>query len=197
MAETMMSRSRAIDSRDDAYVREWFVDLEVLAQVHGWVFADLVRAIDERRVPSPSYVLANGTRMVPADYFALVGAPDELETLRERFDSRLIGAAGAERLTDEERDDSWAGYISGEFGVCLKDVSPESIVAKGRFITAIDQLLAEPREDDHEWLEQLRTAVDRLDALEKPFAVFDREYYGGPVTRDRYITALRERYLTR
>jgi hypothetical protein len=196
MAETIEPLNRVIDSRDEAYVRTWFVDLELLARVHRWRSADLLRAIDERRVPGPSYILADGTRMVPGDYFALVGPPEELESLRERFETRLIAAAGAEHLTDEEREDSWAGYISGGFGVCLKDVSPESIVAKGRFITAIEQLLAAPREDDTEWVENLRAAVDRLDALEKPFALFDRDYYGGPVTRDRYVTAVRDRYLS-
>src|SRR4029077_8585330 len=120
MAQTINPRDRVIDSRDEAYVRERFVDLELLAHVHGWELAILLRAIDERRMPSPSYVLADGTRMVPADYFALVASPDDLDTLRERFESRLIGAARPNRLTDEERAESWDGYLSGGFGVCLK-----------------------------------------------------------------------------
>ncbi len=195
MADTIAARSRMIDSRDEAYVKAWFVDLELLAQIHRWELAELERAIDDLRAPAPSYVLADGTRMVPPDYFALFGTPDDLKTLRKRFDERLLGAPDAGGLSDEEREESWEGYISGGFGICLKDVSPESIVAKSHFMTAIDQLLAAPRDDDAEWTEQLRAAVDSLDALEKPFAVFDREYYGGPVTRDRYITAVRNRYL--
>jgi hypothetical protein len=35
--------------------------------------------------------------------------------------------------------------------------------------------------------------VDALDALEKPFALFDRERFG-PVSRDRCVTAVRERF---
>jgi hypothetical protein len=54
-----------------------------------------LRVIDELRVSAPSYILLDGTRIAAADYFALVGAPEELETLRERFDRRLIGAVEA------------------------------------------------------------------------------------------------------
>ena len=35
--------------------------------------------------------------------------------------------------------------------------------------------------------------MDALDALEKPFASFDRKRFG-PVSRDRCITAVRERF---
>jgi hypothetical protein len=36
--------------------------------------------------------------------------------------------------------------------------------------------------------------VDALDALEKPFARFDRARFDGPVSRDRCVTAVRERF---
>src|SRR5579863_2320437 len=103
MPDTITSRSRFVDSRDDAYVRAWFVDLEILARIHGWDIVDLARAIDERRAPEPTYILADGTRMVPADYFALLGTPVDFGSLRERFDKRLIDAAGTEGVSVEER----------------------------------------------------------------------------------------------
>jgi hypothetical protein len=36
-------------------------------------------------------------------------------------------------------------------------------------------------------------AVDELDALERPFCAFDREYFGRPVSRDTYIDGVRGR----
>jgi hypothetical protein len=80
--------------------------------------------------------------------------------------------------------------LSGEFGACLRDPSPETIVAKAGLMTAIAALLARPAPDDA----ALRGAVDALDALERPFAAHDRERFGGPVSRDRLITAPRARF---
>src|SRR5579863_8776986 len=116
MADTIPTRSRMINSRDEDYVRTWFVNLELLARIHCWKHADLVRAIEELRAPAPSYILADGTRMVPPDYFALFATPEELETLKDRFERRLHRAVDTGSLSDEERDESWAGYISGGFG---------------------------------------------------------------------------------
>lgn len=51
---------------------------------------------------------------------------------------------------------------------------------------------ADPPADDG-WRHELTAAVDALDALEKPFAPFDRVRFG-PVSRDRCVTAVRERF---
>jgi Family of unknown function (DUF6058) len=51
-----------------------------------------------------------------------------------------------------------------------------------------------PLRDEPPPLERLRTAVDELDALLRPFAPYDRIRFGGPVSRDRYVTALRARF---
>jgi Family of unknown function (DUF6058) len=40
---------------------------------------------------------------------------------------------------------------------------------------------------------ELTAAVDALDAVERPFALFDRERFG-PVSRDRCVTTVRERF---
>jgi hypothetical protein len=40
----------------------------------------------------------------------------------------------------------------------------------------------------------LRGAVDALDALERPFAAWDRERFGTPSSRDRLINATRQRF---
>jgi hypothetical protein len=72
-------------------------------------------------------------------------------------------------------------------------VTPASIVAKGELMDTIERLTADPAPDDDHWRRELTTAVDALDALEKPFARFDRERFG-PTSRDNCITAVRERF---
>jgi hypothetical protein len=59
---------------------------------------------------------------------------------------------------------------------------------------AIGALLARPAPADAGWCGALRGAIDGLDALERPFAAYDRERFGGPSSRDRLITATRERF---
>jgi hypothetical protein len=67
----------------------------------------------------------------------------------------------------------WEAYLSGEYAVCLHSVSPETIRRKAELIAQIDAAVAE------------------LDALLRPFAPYDRIRFGGPVSRDRYVTPLR------
>jgi hypothetical protein len=76
----------------------------------------------------------------------------------------------------------------------LVATTPEAIVAKGALMGAIAALLARPASTDAGWRAATRAAVDALDSLERPFARYDRERFGGPVSRDRFITATRERF---
>jgi Family of unknown function (DUF6058) len=145
---------------------------------------DVRRLIAEERLPQPSYVLPDGAEMVPDDYFTLADAG------RKDFARRFLAAGGKASALEQE----WAGYLSGAYGVCLKEQSPENIVRKDQLVTAIEKLLADPRPDDTEWRDRLRTSVDDLDRLERPFAPdYDRARWGLS-SRDRCITAPRERY---
>jgi hypothetical protein len=58
----------------------------------------------------------------------------------------------------------------------------------------IEAHLADPRVDESEWLANLHRLVDELDELEPPFAPYDRVRFGGPISRDRLIDLVRERY---
>ncbi len=138
---------------------------------------DGVRAeIAAGRLPKPAYVLDDGTEMVAPDHVALVERAGSVDALRPWFEARAPG--------------EWDDYISGGYAVCLHSVSPETILRKGELTERIQALLAE--EPPHE--PALRAAVDELDALLRPFAPCDRIRFGGPVSRDRYVTAVRERF---
>lgn len=48
-----------------------------------------------------------------------------------------------------------------------------------------------PRQDDRDWPNELKSTVDELDPLERPFAAYDRIRFGSPSSRDRLSTAAR------
>jgi hypothetical protein len=138
-------------------------------------------------LPKPSYYDAEGNAYVPKDY-------DLQESDRRRFDersmaeiARLDGRYDAAWIAEQ-----WTFYWSGEYGMCLKSATPENIVRKNWLIDRIATLIGEPHQEVN--LRDLREAVDALDAIERPFCDFDREYFGGPVSRDKYVTATRKDY---
>jgi hypothetical protein len=168
-------------AEDIHYVRSTFV-----------VMDEAVRPLVERGVlPQATYVLPDGTPMVPPDHAALLDAADgDADAVAALFKERFRGAGGDPASVDEEHE----AWLSGEYGACLWDTAPESIVAKGGLMQAIAALLVNPREHDERWRAAVRGAVDALDAHERPFARFDRERFGGSCSRDRLITATRMRF---
>jgi Family of unknown function (DUF6058) len=180
----------ALTQADVEYIRANFVPLGDLCASRGQS-VDRVRAlIAADMLPAASYVLEGGTEMVPAEYFDLVEEAGGEGALRGLFARRFLEAGGPEDDVGEE----WEGYLSGAYGVCLKEVTPENIARKSALVAEIDGLLAAPKPEDATWLAQLRSRVDELDELERPFAPdYDRARWG-PSSRDRCITAARERY---
>jgi hypothetical protein len=176
---------------DIEYIRANYRPLADVCAEHGDRLEEIERLIRGRRLPSPSYVLPDGTGMVPRDYFALVdeaGGPDKL---RAEFERRHRDAGGplAELAAD------WDGYIDGIYAVCLRSVSPETIVRKEQLVVSVGLLLDHPRPDDPGWQEQLAREVEELDRLERDFSPdYDRQRFERAPTRDRLIVAARDRY---
>lgn len=183
-----------LSDADVTYIRDSFVPLDELCARRGIEVEDVRGLVQQRCLPRASYILDDGTEMAPPDYFALYDAARD-EPVEALFRRRL--AARAQELGvscgETELAEEWEGYLSGDFGVCLREVTPENICAKGMHMTIIEQLLAAPRPRDQAWLDELAQHVNALDRLERPFAQFDRARWGA-VSRDRLIIAVRERY---
>jgi hypothetical protein len=176
---------------DLPYLRTHFVALEELARAHGRDPDGVRAAAASGLLPAPAYVLADGTELVAPDHFALADAAGGEARLPGWFAEAYARAAAGEPAADPP-EEAWRDYLSGQYAICLRSVTPETIVRKSVLIPRIEELLAAPDEGDPAWREALREAVDALDALERPFAPCDR--VEGPVSRDRLITAVRERY---
>jgi uncharacterized protein DUF6058 len=154
--------------------------------------AEEVRAlIREGLLPAPSYVLPDGGEMVPEDYFRLVDEAGGPKRLRQEFERRYLAAGGEA----SELEEDWGGYIGGIYGVCLRHVSPETIVRKSELVRSIGRLLANPAPEDAAWQSRLRDEVGGLDALEREFSPdYDRKRFERPPSRDLLIVTARERY---
>jgi Family of unknown function (DUF6058) len=175
---------------DLAYLSANYLTLEELCADRAESPVAVQRLIQERRLPRPSYVLPDGTGMFPADYFRLVDEAGGVDGLREHFAARHRAAKGR----DLEHD--WKMYLDGIWGICLRDVVPETIVRKNTLVSSLCELLvlARPRYED--WRQALREQVDELDELEREFSPdYDRsEQVDRPPTRDLIIAAARERF---
>jgi hypothetical protein len=131
--------------------------------------------------------------MFPPDYFRLVDEAGGIDALRRHFE-RLHEAAVGRFGPASTLAEDWQGYLSGAYGVCLWEVTPERMVEKAALIARIQHLVAEPDPGNPAWQDRLRTAVERLDAIERPFTDHDRHRWGG-TSRDTNVTEVRARYL--
>jgi hypothetical protein len=170
---------------DDAYVSEWFTPLEELAAQAGQTADELRQLVLSNRLPLPSYIRSDGAQMVPRDLLELPRRAGGFDRLPEYFAAQFDNPVKAVS--------EWDGYLAGHY-VCLRSVSPENMKRKDELVSAIETQLARPQSDSSAWLEQLHNLVDELDALEPPFAPYDRLRFGGPVSRDRLINDVRERF---
>ena len=176
---------------DLAYIRGDYRTLGELCAGRDETPAGVGRLIEKGLLPRPSYVLDDGTEMFPTDYFRLADEAGGAEALPAYFAKRL------RETGDDDVEEQWEGYLSGLYGVCLRQVTPEAIARKTALVTSLCELLVLAKPRDPEWRERLRAEVDELDELERQFSPdYDRneERFGCKPTRDLLIAAARERY---
>jgi RimJ/RimL family protein N-acetyltransferase len=171
---------------DDAYVREHFLAATLEA----------MQLMLDGRLPLPSYVLGDGTPMVPAAHGSLVEVAGGVDRLHDWFIAFWVEdpAAG-------ERE--WAQYLSGQY-VCLREVLPFRIKQKNERVAEAAAAVDLLRRDPHDPIARgmLGEAVDGviavpgLDALLLPMTAYDRLRFGGPTVRETWVDAPRREFLT-
>ncbi len=170
---------------DDEYVTEWFAPLEEIAAQAGETVDELRRMVLSNRLPLPSYIRSDGAQMVTRDLLELRDRAGGVDRLPEYFASQFDDPADA--LS------AWDGYLAGH-SVCLRSVTPEGMQRKDELVDAIEAQLEQPEPGSSGWLVDLHALVDELDALEPPFAPYDRLRFGRPVSRDRLIDDVRTQF---
>jgi len=140
---------------DLAYLSANYLTLEELCTDRAQSPEEVRSLIQERRLPQPSYVVPDGTGMFAADYFRLVDEAGGVGRLREHFAARHRAASAARRGNELEQD--WEMYLDGTWGICLRDVTPETIVRKNVLVWSLCELLVLARPRDPEWRKALRS----------------------------------------
>ncbi|MFJ4095942.1 DUF6058 family natural product biosynthesis protein [Kitasatospora sp. NPDC089913] len=167
---------------DDAYVDRQFAALEVLCARRG-VDPDEVRGhMLAGRLPLPGYLRSDGTEMVAPDLLELVDEAGGLAKLPDWFRGHWADPA--------EGEEEYESYLSGQ-NVCLHRLHPVTMRRKGELVRDITEALGDPSRDNPARLPALHALVDELDALEPEFTAYDRLRFGGPVSRDTCIDAVR------
>ena len=186
----------ALSDADVAYVTRSYAGLAAICDGRRETPAEVRRLMAEGRLPRPTYLLSDGAEMVPRDYFDLADAAGGVGALPGWFADQLRRELAARDMdaSPERVAREWTDYLNGEYGVCLRRVSPENIAEKARLMESVEQAIARPRPDDEAWRAALRRDVDLLDAMVREFADWDRVRFGGPISRDRLITAVRARF---
>ena len=171
---------------DDAYVREHFVAATPAAMEHMLA----------GRLPLPSYVLSDGTPMVPAAHGELAEVAGGVHRLRRWF----VAFWPDEPATAEAE---WGHYLSGQY-VCLKEVSPIRIRMKTARVAEVSAAVEILRRDPHDPIGRgmIGQAVDGvlavpgLDSILLPMTAYDRLRFGGPTVRETWVDGPRAEFLT-
>jgi hypothetical protein len=186
----------ALSRADKSYIERNFYRLEELCLGRPKTPADYRSQIRGGRLPRPTYVM-DGIEFYPADFFVLLDSAGSIgDQLKREFAARYQRTAEShgQVVSEGQIEEEYAAYLSGEYGVCLRWVTPETIFLKGLAMARIDELMGHPRPADTEWSDALRSWVSRLDALEREFAPCDTERFGSLPSRVRYIDRTREKY---
>ena len=172
---------------DDDYVRHHFVPVssdETLLLMLGGL------------APLPSYVLSDGTPMVPETHGGLARVAGGLDRLHDWFlafwpDDPATGEA------------EWEAYLSGRH-VWLREVTPVRIRQQAERVAQAKEAVEILRRRPHDPLGRgmLGEAIDGvlgvtgLDALLLPMTNYDRARFGGPSVRETWVDRPRREFLT-
>jgi hypothetical protein len=195
MSRLVPHRPHPVLQDDDLrYVCEAYLPVEAIARREGLDAEALRGWIDAGRLPRPAYLLPDGTPMFPPDLLALAHSAGGIAALEEHFATRTELAARMVGVASATRESDWEDYLSGEYGICLRQVTPETLLLKEVLVERIGHALENPQVDDPRWRRALVFQIDGLDALLRPFARVDRIRFGRPTSRERLVDGPKRRW---
>lgn len=188
--------ARRLAREDEAYIRSNYAPLSEVARARSIGVEEVRTLMAERRLPQPAYLLDDGTEMVTVDHLDLLEQAGGVEGLEPLFKARFRAAVEdlGHSVADAEVHAAWRAYLTGGYGVCLWEVTPENIARKDLLVESLDHLLSHPRADDPEWRARVREEIAELDSLERPGAPLDDARWGRRSSRSRLIEDPRQRY---
>jgi hypothetical protein len=178
----------SLSPQDEAYIRNEFYTLDELCLGRAETTGQCRSKIRASQLPLPAYLI-HSVEYYPSDFFLFADSVDPAKGLQATFFERFHRIAGAygEQPLELQLIEEFEGYLSGEYAVCLKMVTPETIFLKGFAMAQIDKLLAKANPTDSKWAFELRSWVSRLDGLERQFAPCDAARFGSVSSRVRYV----------
>jgi hypothetical protein len=182
---------------DRTYINNNFYTLEELCLCRNGTPKEYRSQIREGLLPLPTYIV-DGIEMYAGDFFAFPDSVGGLTRMQDEFSDRYTRTAGAycDPLSQDRVAEEYTAYLSGEYAVCLRFVSPESIFLKEFAVTKIHALLDTPDPGNAAWSKALRTWVNRLYGMEREFAPCDTARFGTLPTRVRYIDTVKMEFPT-
>ena len=183
-----------LTGEDLDYVRASYLPLAEIARRDQVEAGQLAGWIEAGQLPRPAYLLPDGAPVFPPDLLDLVRSAGSVAALPEHFSQRTELAARLLGFGAKTREADWEDYLSGEYGICLRQVTPETLVLKEALVQRLDRAFTAPRPEDPRWRRALAFEVDGLDALIRPFARVDRVRFGRPTSRERLVEAPRRRW---
>jgi len=172
---------------DEAHVREHLVPVPSDA---------VLRLVLDGLLPLPSYLLPDGTPMVPSDH----GEPARIAGGAERLHDWFVAFWPDEPGVGER---SWRDYVDGRFWE-LRTVTPVRVRQVASRIAQAQRAIEVVRHQPHDPVGRglLGEAVDGavavigLDDLLLPSTPYDRLRLGGPTLRDTWVDAPRREHLS-
>jgi len=195
------------DESELNYIEKNLIDLGTIVKETGVDTLRIVEWADASTFPDPTYRTSDGRKWYPRYVAILVKRSMENNTSpKDEFihDATNVlnrpsyvyreGKVESVRFDPSDIEKMWLDFKSGLYGACLKKPDPKNILSKGEIISRIEELVNNPRQGDGSWEESLKRYVKELDKIEAPFTDYDRARFGGKVSRDLFITAVKEKY---
>lgn len=194
--------------KDIGHISNHFLDRNTLIEKSGVSNTVIEKWINHGEFPDPTYKTPDGKEWFPPYLVILIRRSienssnpkdeflkDAVKVLSKPGYVYRFGKVESTGMNPEDAEKMWMDFRSGLYGACLRKPDPDSILQKGDLIRQIEELLSRPEPGNTDWCSALRKSVENLDTIEAQFTDYDRSRFGGSVSRDIFITNVKNKYM--